>query len=144
MLEQGYYIALDYGTKKVGVAVGQSLTCTTQPLAQIPTAQLDNLQPLLALFKQWEAKACIVGMPYGAQKETVGITQTVINFVERLKAVSPIPVFIMDEHLTTRTAKLLRQELYPATGRKKKRTPQSIDSMAAALILESWFAENKQ
>lgn len=144
MLEPGYYVALDYGTKKVGVAVGQSLTCTTQPLAQIPTANLDNLKGLFEIFKQWQAKACIVGIPYGAQQESVGITRTVMSFVERLKASSPIPVFIMDEHLTTRTAKLIRQELQPAVGRKKKRSSQSIDSMAAALILESWFSEQNK
>lgn len=129
-------LALDYGNKRVGVAVSDALGWTAQPLA---TLEMHGHQELLAEIKEYIAKyeveEIVVGMPYnmdGTMGKRAEITQAFINF---LRNNLELPIQIQDERLTTSQAKnILLEADVSRKGRKKV-----IDKMAASLILQSYL-----
>ena len=129
-------LALDYGNKRVGVAVSDSLGWTAQPLT---TLQMHGHQELLLEIKEYidkyEVEEIVVGMPYnmdGTMGKRAEITQGFINF---LKNNLELAIQIQDERLTTSQAKnVLLEADVSRKGRKKV-----IDKMAASLILQSYL-----
>jgi len=129
-------LALDYGNKRVGVAVSDALGWTAQPLA---TLEMHGHQELLAEIKEYidkyEVEEIVVGMPYnmdGTMGKRAEITQAFINF---LKNKLELPIKIQDERLTTSQAKnILLEADVSRKGRKKV-----IDKLAASLILKSYL-----
>lgn len=129
-------LGLDYGNKRVGVAVSDQLGWTAQPLT---TLKMEGHQKLLKEIKsyldQYQVEKIVVGMPYnmdGTRGKRAEITQAFINFLENnLK----LPIIIQDERLTTIQAKnILLEADVSRAGRKKV-----IDKMAAALILQTYL-----
>lgn len=129
-------LGLDYGNKRVGVAVSDQLGWTAQPLT---TLKMEGHQELLKEIKsyldQYDVEKIVVGMPYnmdGTRGKRAEITQAFINFLENnLK----LPIIIQDERLTTIQAKnILLEADVSRAGRKKV-----IDKMAAALILQTYL-----
>ncbi|MGP3777677.1 MULTISPECIES: Holliday junction resolvase RuvX [Halanaerobium] len=129
-------LGLDYGNKRVGVAVSDSLGWTAQPLS---TLKMHGHQELLLEIKEYIDKYAVekivVGMPYnmdGSVGKRAEITQAFVNF---LKNNLELPIIIQDERLTTSQAKnILLEADVSRQGRKKV-----IDKMAAALILQSYL-----
>jgi putative Holliday junction resolvase len=129
-------LGLDYGNKRVGVAVSDSLGWTAQPLA---TLKMHGHQELLLEIKEYinkyDVEKIVVGMPYnmdGSIGKRAEITQAFINFLENNLE---LPIIIQDERLTTSQAKnILLEADVSRKGRKKV-----IDKMAAALILQSYL-----
>mgnify|MGYP006285045309 CR=1 FL=1 len=129
-------LALDYGNKRVGVAVSDSMGWTAQPLT---TLEMHGHQELLAEIKEYidkyDVEEIIVGMPYnmdGTRGKRAEITQAFINFLENNLE---LPIKIQDERLTTSQAKnILLEADVSRSGRKKV-----IDKMAASLILQSYL-----
>jgi putative Holliday junction resolvase len=129
-------LGLDYGNKRVGVAVSDSLGWTAQPLA---TLKMHGHQELLLEINQYidkyDVEKIVVGMPYnmdGSVGKRAEITQAFINFLENNLE---LPIIIQDERLTTSQAKnILLEADVSREGRKKV-----IDKMAAALILQSYL-----
>ena len=129
-------LGLDYGNKRVGVAVSDSLGWTAQPLA---TLQMHGHQELLTeikeYIKKYDIEKIIVGMPYnmdGTMGKRAEITQAFINFLNNNLE---LPIQIQDERLTTSQAKnILLEADVSREGRKKV-----IDKMAASLILQSYL-----
>ena len=129
-------LGIDYGNKRVGVAVSDSLGWTAQPLV---TLQMHGHQELLVEIREYidkyEIEKLVVGMPYnmdGTMGKRAEITQAFVNF---LKNNLELPIIIQDERLTTRQAKnILLEADVSRAGRKKV-----IDKMAASLILQSYL-----
>jgi putative Holliday junction resolvase len=136
---EGVVLAFDFGTKKIGVAAGQTLTKTSSPLAALSAKDgVPNWEELTLLINRWRPSALIVGVPFGMDGSEEPITKKAKRFAKRLKShFGSLPVFGMDERLTTYTA---RQELFEQGGRKLIKK-YSIDSVAAQLILESWLRQ---
>ena len=132
-------LALDYGNKRVGVAVSDSLGWTAQPLS---TLKMHGHQELLEEIKEYidkyDVEKIVVGMPYnmdGSVGKRAEITQSFIYFLENNLE---LPIIIQDERLTTSQAKnILLEADVSREGRKKV-----IDKMAAALILQSYLDAN--
>jgi putative Holliday junction resolvase len=127
-------IAFDYGTKRIGVAVGQMITMTANPLACLAASSAiwDQVQQLI---EQWRPDGFVVGVPLNMDGSDGPITIKAKKFAANLSEKFSLPVYQVDERLTTVEAK---QVLYDLGGYKAlKKT--SIDSFAAKLILESWM-----
>lgn len=132
----GVIMAFDFGTKKIGVAVGQAITKTATPLKPILVKEGAHYwQALEALINTWRPKALIVGVPVHKETLKEPITKKAIQFAKQLKQRSKLPVFGVDETLTSFSA---RQALYEIGGSRLIKK-HSIDSIAATLILESWL-----
>jgi putative Holliday junction resolvase len=133
------YLGFDFGTKKIGVAIGQSLTRTATPLARLKAKQgTPDWQQIAHLIKEWQPVGLIVGIPLNMDGTEQAMTQKVKKFVQHLKTRFQLPVYTIDEQLTTVAA---RSELFEAGGYKALVNTE-VDSVAAQILLESWLREN--
>ncbi|GLS27051.1 Holliday junction resolvase RuvX [Marinibactrum halimedae] len=130
-------IAFDYGVKNIGVAAGQSLTQTASELNPIPardgTPDWDQIEQLL---KEWRPDVVIVGLPLNMDDSESEFSVRTRKFANRVHGRFGVKVELMDERLSTRDAKDAAQK----RGHKGNYGKNPIDSIAARLILESWFA----
>ena len=129
-------MAFDFGTQKMGMAVGQSLIASTNPLALFPMKDgIPNWDELLKIVKSHQPGLFLVGLPLNMDDSESELSTRERKFARRLRHQTNIETWMVDERLTTREA---RDELdhYQAQGRGKK---MSADSIAAALLIESWY-----
>lgn len=134
-------LSFDFGTKNIGVAIGQNITYTAHALNSIKvTKGVPDWNKISSLIKYWIPKLIVVGYPLQMDGSKQKITHQTIAFSELLKKKYHIDVQLHDERLTTREAKSI---LYIYGGYKKLKK-NNIDALSAALILESWFQQNKK
>ncbi len=130
-------LGFDFGTKSIGVAVGQSITGTAQPLKALKAKDgIPNWDEIDKLLKEWQPELLIVGLPldvYGQELET--ITPRAKKFANRLKGRFGINVVLHDERLTTVEA---RSSLFDQGGFRAL-SKGNVDSQSAVVIIESWF-----
>lgn len=130
-------LAFDFGTHRIGVAFGQELTATAKPLPILPARDgIPDWQQIEALIKEWQPDAFVVGLPVNMDGSAGPITPRARKFGNRLHGRFHKPIFSMDERLSSFEAK---QKLEHAGNKNSI----GLDSMAATLILESWFREQQ-
>ena len=135
-------MAFDYGTKKIGVAVGQSITQTASPLAVLSARDgIPDWDVLEMLVKEWRPGIFIVGMPFNMDGSENDMTIRAQKFIQRLSGRFNTPCYSMDERLSSRAAKDMRKAMAEAHG-KRYNEKDVVDSLAAQLILENWFASS--
>ncbi len=135
-------LGFDYGTKKIGVAVGQSITQTASPLAVLPARDgIPDWDTITRMVEQWQPDAFIVGMPFNMDGSENQMTMKAQKFLQRLSGRFNIPCYSMDERLSSKEAKDIKKNMAVAHG-KNRTGKTNIDSIAAQLILENWFANN--
>lgn len=130
------YLGFDFGYKRIGVAVGQRLTCSASPLSTI-TAKLGipDWGVIEKLIAQWRPDALIVGIPTCIDGGELYTTAAARRFAKQLRKRFALPVHLVDERLTTKEA---RSHLFEQGGyRKMKQT--EVDGIAACIILEQWL-----
>ncbi len=125
-------IGFDYGSKWIGIAVGQTLTRQARPLGAIRSGDWGAIEKVIA---EWQPQKLIVGLPLNMQGEAQEMSQRARRFGRQLEGRFGIPAEFIDERLTTREAWTVAVE----TG--EHRSKQEIDSLAAALITESWLRD---
>ncbi len=129
-------MAFDFGTQKMGMSVGQSLIASASPLPLFPMKDgIPNWDELLKIVKSHQPNLFLVGLPLNMDDSESELSTRARKFARRLRHQTIIATLMVDERLTTREA---RDELdhYQAQGRGKK---LSADSIAAALLIESWY-----
>ncbi|WP_343189429.1 Holliday junction resolvase RuvX [Buchnera aphidicola] len=128
-------LAFDYGTKKIGVAIGQKITKTARPLKKI-TFKNNKIKwiKISKLINEWKPKKIIIGLPLTLKGKKQNITIITKNFAKKIKKKYNIKIILHNEILTTKLAKS-----YLLKKKKKKYLKNDIDSIAAVFILESWF-----
>ena len=129
----------DYGSRLIGVAVGNRLTTSARGLAAIPNRdgtpdwiQLDNLR------QNWLPDTLVVGLPLTLDGEEQPASRGARRFASQLRERYNLPVVLVDERHTSQEA-ARRFAQARAAGLKKKRDAQQIDAEAAAVILEGWL-----
>jgi len=131
-------IAFDFGMKRIGVAIGQTVTQTARPLDTILAKQGEpNWHAMTNLLKKWLPDALVVGIPLNMDGTDQPITQLARQFANALRERYQLPVHEIDERLTTKDA---RERLFNQGGYKALQDGQ-VDRIAAQLILQNWFAE---
>jgi putative Holliday junction resolvase len=131
-------IAFDYGTKSIGVAVGQMITGTASPLSAIKANDgIPNWQSIADIFAEWQPDNLVVGLPLNMDGTEQELTQRAKKFASRLQGRFGLVVHTFDERLSTVDAKARLFEL----GGFKKLTKEKVDSVSACLIYESWVLE---
>ncbi len=133
-------LGFDFGTQKIGVAVGQELTGTARPLQIV---RVVNLRPdwstITEIFNTWKPDAAVVGIPLNMDDSEQPMTQSAQRFQRQLEGRYQLPVYGADERLTSREAESV---LY-ASGKRGKVQAGELDPIAAQLILESWLQDHK-
>ncbi len=128
-------LGFDFGRLRIGVAVGQELTATAQPLVTLTARQGPDWDAIARLIAEWRPQLLVVGLPRYADGGASDITRAALAFCRQLGRRYGLPVETMDERLSSHEA---ASRLAARPGRRR-RTPPGVDPVAAAVILESWF-----
>ncbi|WP_417515466.1 Holliday junction resolvase RuvX [Marinobacter sp.] len=128
-------VAFDFGLRRIGVATGQEMLGTGQPLAMIPA---DNGTPdwsqLEKLLEEWRPDLVLVGLPLNMDSSENDMCGRARKFGKRLHGRFHVPVEMVDERLTSYEAK----GDVIAAGGSRDFGRHGVDDRAAVLILESW------
>ena len=132
-------LGFDFGPRKIGIAVGQTITRSATPLV---TLRSRNDKPdwagIAALVAEWQPEAFVVGLPFNMDDTEADWSAQVHRFGRQLKGRFRLSVHLIDERLTSIEAR--RQLAETPGGRSAER--DAVDAVAAALILETWLCEH--
>ena len=129
--------AFDFGTKRIGVAVGDFETRLAHPLAVIsPVENRARFAAIGRLMSEWRPARLVVGLPSFADGAEHAIGRLARRFAQRLHGRFGVPVELVDERLTSREAETMLR----AAGVRGARFKAGVDSLAAQRMLEAYFA----
>lgn len=129
-------LALDYGQKRIGLAISDESRLTAQPLAALArTNRRDDVTRLRALIREHNVGELVIGLPLHLDGRASNMSAEVRRFAERLRKQLALPIQFVDERLTSWDAENERL----ATGSVKDR-----DSLAAAIILRDYLAQSAE
>ncbi|GIU48210.1 Holliday junction resolvase RuvX [Shewanella sp. 10N.261.52.F9] len=129
-------LGFDYGTKSIGIAIGQELTASARPLLSIKAVDgIPKWEEIGALIEEWKPDLVVVGLPLNMDGTEQEMTQRARKFANRLSGRFGVKVATQDERLTTADAKARLFEM----GGYKALTKGQVDAMSAVLIVESYF-----
>lgn len=134
-------LGFDYGSKQIGVAVGQVITQSARELCVLKAQNgVPDWQKVEALIKEWQPDAIVVGLPLNMDGSKSEMSERAEKFARRLHGRFNLPVFTHDERLTTFEAKgeRLRQ------GQHGGYRDNPVDAIAAALLLQGWLQEHSE
>ena len=130
-------LAFDFGLARIGVAVGQSITSTASPLETLAAKQgVPDWSKIESLILTWKPNLLLIGEPINMDTSDQLITKKARKFANQLHGRFGLKTELMDERLSSVAA---REEIFEYGGYNKLKKTK-IDSVAAALILESWFS----
>lgn len=129
-------LALDHGTKRIGVAISDEMKMIAQPLEFVPAEPLDDaFARLRAIVAEKPCELILIGMPRNMDGSYGPAAEKVRTFVEQLKQAVPLPVRTWDERLTSAQAnRMMVQGNVRRDQRKEK-----VDAVAAAILLQSFL-----
>ncbi len=124
-------LCFDCGKKRIGTAVGQTVTATASELEIIKTINnKPNWESISRLINEWSPDRLIVGKPLQLDGSRQEMTDIAERFSRQLEGRYKIPVEMMEEQLSSYEA------------RRELKSARDLDAVAARLILETWFSEN--
>jgi putative holliday junction resolvase len=119
-------LAFDYGERRIGVAIGNTITRTARALSTLQHKTVDErFAKVQALLAEWEPEQLVVGVPRHPDGTAHDMTQRCTRFAQQLQGRFAKPVALVDERYTSAVA--------------QQEGAQDIDAQAAALILDSYF-----
>ena len=131
----GTLLGFDFGERRIGVAVGETSTAIASPLAAIDAVANDaRFEAIEKLVREWRPAAFVVGTPKHADGAPHPVAKLAAKFARRLAARYSLPVFLVDETLTSADA-----EASLRASRTRAPAARDVDALAAALILQSYL-----
>lgn len=134
----GTLLAFDFGTRSIGVAIGQRITGTARPLTAIKAQDGTPDWNLIArLLKEWQPETVVVGLPLNMDGSEQPLTARARNFANKIHGRFGVAITLHDERLSTVEARagLFEQGGFRALNKG------SVDSASAVVILESYFEQ---
>ncbi len=129
-------LALDHGTRRIGVAVTDELKIIATPLEYIPSEPMSKvLERLQQLVREKEVELILVGLPRNMDGTLGPAAQKVKDFIAALQPVITTPIKTWDERLTSVMA---NRALLEGNVRRADRK-EKVDKMAAAILLQSYL-----
>jgi putative Holliday junction resolvase len=131
-------LCFDFGTKSIGLAIGQSITNTANPLTELKAKDgVPNWEQIKKIIDEWQPDLLLIGLPLNMDGSFSELSRRAKKFANRLHGRFGLPVSMADERLSSYEAK---GEIIQQTGsRDFKRN--HVDSLAAKIILESWLIQ---
>ena len=135
MTVSGTLIRFDFGERRIGVAVGETVTRIANPLGAIEeTANDARFRAIGRLVDEWQPAAFVVGRPRHSDDSEHAVAKLAEKFARRLQARYHLPVEFVDETLSSAEAE---SELRRTRTRPTRKA--DVDAMAAAIILQSYL-----
>ena len=129
-------LGFDFGQKRIGIATGQTITKTASPLTTLKSVNdKPDWDSIEQHIKQWKPDALIVGLPTMLDGSETEITLAAKKFSRQLEHRFNLPVFLVDENLSSYAA----EEHIKQDMKISKHNKHEIDKMAAAIIVQSWL-----
>jgi len=135
---RGYIFSFDFGFRRIGIAVGQTLTSTASALEIVSHGQKPDWSAIDRLVKEWKPALLLVGLPLGAEGEETNMSKAARSFGAALHKRYAAEVDYIDERLTSRVAESRFAEQRAAGARRRKDSDQ-VDAIAAQIICENWL-----
>ena len=134
-------LAIDYGTKRVGLAVTDPLKIIASPLETVHSK--DILSYLKNYFQQEDVEAIVLGMPKNLNNKATHATKHVVQFkYQLLKTFPNMPIHLMDERFTSSLA--LDAMISGGSTKKQRQEKGNIDKISAAIILQDFMQKHDQ
>ena len=135
------YLALDVGSKRIGIAVSDELGLTAQPVLtlEVHRNRRDDLRSIMRLARRFAVAGIVVGNPLHLSGQASPRSIKTQQFATELGQLAGLPIHFCDERLTTREA---HQMLYEA-GHARADHKEVVDQVAATLILQSFLDETR-
>lgn len=128
-------VAFDFGTKKIGVAVGQTATYTSSPLQVVLNKDNKvNWNEISTLLNEWKPELIIIGKPLNMDGTDSEIMKQVERFYQKLKKIYDTNYEYIDERLTTFEARQILEDT----------NINNVDANAAKILIDNWFEMNKE
>ncbi|WP_280564853.1 MULTISPECIES: Holliday junction resolvase RuvX [unclassified Chromohalobacter] len=136
---QRLILAFDYGTRRIGVAVGNEMLGSATALAPLPARDgIPEWQQIGQLLKEWQPDLLVVGLPLNMDGTESDMSQRARKFGNRLHGRFGKLVEMFDERGSTRAAKRIARD----AGHRGNYRDDGVDGIAAQLILQSFFADD--
>ncbi|MCX7557336.1 Holliday junction resolvase RuvX [Xanthomonadaceae bacterium JHOS43] len=134
-------LGFDVGARRIGVAVGNTLSCTARAIAMV-AAHDDgpDWDAVAALVREWRPDRLVVGEPLTLDGEAQPATHLSRRFAREASARFDLPVDLVDERSSSREADRRFAE-QRRSGQARRRDAQSLDALAAQIIVERWLGE---
>jgi putative holliday junction resolvase len=132
--------AFDFGTRRIGVASGDTLTRTAHGVAtfdcspQIPWVRIGKL------VSEYRPAQLVVGVPYNMDGTPTLLTDSAREFARELRDRFRLPACLMDERLSSREAEAELREARASGLKRRRLTHGDVDMTAAKIVLERWFS----
>ena len=138
-MPDGTILAFDFGTRRIGVAVGEMMLRTARPLTTISgEANAARFEAIGRLIAEWQPARLVVGLPLALDGSEHEMTARCRRFANQLHGRFRLPVEFADERLSSVTA----EERLRARGVSASRNKEAVDAEAAAVILQTYFDRN--
>jgi putative holliday junction resolvase len=131
-------LALDVGKKRIGLAVSDELGITAQGLETLQRTRIRaDLERLKQIAEQWNVRCLLVGKPLHMSGSESRQSEYTRDFAERLGCYLELPVVFLDERLSSVEAERLMSD----SGASLEQRKNSVDRLAATLLLESYLGQ---
>jgi putative Holliday junction resolvase len=133
-------LSFDFGTQRIGVAFGQSISGTARPVCVLRANDgIPDWEQVGSVIAEWSPDVLVIGLPYNLDGTESELLKRAVKFGNRLNGRFHKPCYGMDERLSSRAA--IEQVMEESGSMTKK---SGIDDIAAQIILENWFSEFKR
>lgn len=132
-------LGIDYGVRRIGVAISDGLGLTAQPLDVVHNKKDKAVPAIAAIIKEREVEKIVIGLPKHMNNDEGVKAEAARAFGDALVQATGLPVDYIDERLTTVAAQRILMETNMSGGKKR----QVIDKLAAAIILQLWLDSQK-
>ena len=132
----GRTLALDFGDKRIGVALSDPTGLLGSPLTTLTrTNPRHNFNAILDLVTEHEIETIVVGLPISLNGTIGPQGQKTLNFCDELRETISVPIKMLNEQYTSAEAELRIRE----SGEKPSKNRGRVDAIAAAIILQEWL-----
>jgi putative Holliday junction resolvase len=132
--------AFDFGTRRIGVATGDTLTRTARGIVTFDRASQIPWERISKLVCEYRPAQLIVGVPYNMDGTPTLLTDSAREFARELRDRFRLPACLMDERLSSKEAEAELREARASGLKRRRLTHADVDMTAAKIILERWFA----
>ncbi len=133
-------LAIDYGTRRTGLAISDPTRTIAQALGTVShRCEAELIGAISRIIAEWQVSELVVGLPLGSRGQPSQRSQAVQGFCRRLAAATRLPVHTINERFSTVRASQVLATVYGGTSRKPRRQ-QAVDRVAATIILEDYLA----
>jgi putative Holliday junction resolvase len=134
---EGTLIGFDFGSRRIGVAVGETTTRIASPLGAIEgEANEARFAAIGRIVDEWRPAGFVVGLPRHSDGSEHAVAKLAEKFARRLEARYNVPVLFVDETLSSAEAESTLKRTRTRAGKKS-----DVDALAAAVILQSFLDE---